>query len=290
MNYTQLCLVLAALLPAIVLCIYVYKKDRVEKEPIGLLLLLLGLGAVSCFPAAFIEGILSNVINSIFAPFVYELDGEFFMDSIPYYLYHASDNFIGIALVEEGLKWLILILVTRKNKNFNHLFDGVIYAIFVSLGFAALENILYVTQHGFMNALMRGILSVPGHMFFAVFMGYYYSQWNVHCIARDMESDFQKRGVISVREPVSPAGYLVCSLLFPVLVHGFYDYALSIGTTLMTILFVIFVIGMYIYCFSKIKETSKNDAGENNYALAVLCMKYAGLRELVINAVKAQKQ
>ncbi len=280
MDLRTILLVLAALLPAIILCIYVFKKDRVEKEPVGLLLLLLGLGVLSCFPAAKIEGLLFGIIDTVFEPFTFEEGGLLYMNSTPFRFYHICENFIGVALVEEGLKWLILFFVTRNNKNFNYLFDGIIYAIFVSLGFAAYENILYVTEYGFGNALMRGILSVPGHMFFAVFMGYYYSTWNIHNIAKKLEADFAEKGIISVRYPVSSAKYLIYSLLIPVLAHGFYDYALSVDSWFMLIVFYLFVIGMYIYCFGKIKKVSNYDEHENKYALAILIKKYPHLQAL----------
>lgn len=126
----------AALLPAVVLLIYIYIKDRVEKEPIGLLLTLFALGAVICLPAALIEEIFSVVIDGVFSTFAYDIGGSLYLMSGTNKLYVFVSNFIGVALVEEGLKFLILILVTRKNKNFNSLFDGIIYSVFVSLGFA----------------------------------------------------------------------------------------------------------------------------------------------------------
>ena len=119
------------------------------------------------------------------------------------YLYVAVDMFIGVALVEEGFKWLTLVFFTKKSKEFNCLFDGMIYAIFVSLGFAALENILYVLNNGWVNAATRAILSVPGHMFFAVMMGYYYSRWNIFAKAREGEEWLAANGYIRIRNGAS---------------------------------------------------------------------------------------
>ncbi|MBQ1224165.1 MAG: PrsW family intramembrane metalloprotease, partial [Oscillospiraceae bacterium] len=137
MGLNEILLVCAALLPALVLCIFVFIKDRVEKEPFSLLLLLFILGVISCFPAAEIEGVLFSALDGIFAPFTYVKDGVTYLSGISYYIYHALKYFIGVALVEEGVKFLALFLVTRNNKNFNCLFDGLIYSVFVSLGFAA---------------------------------------------------------------------------------------------------------------------------------------------------------
>ena len=107
----------AALLPAIILCVYIFKKDRVEKEPLGLLLGLFFLGAFSCFPAAIFEEIIIGGIKSVFSMFT--TNGE--LEKLPFLLYRIAYYFIGVALVEEGLKFLILKTVTSKNKEFNHI-------------------------------------------------------------------------------------------------------------------------------------------------------------------------
>ncbi len=157
-------LILLALLPAFILCGYVYSKDKVEKEPKGLLFVLFFFGVLSCIPAAILEGIFEDIVEAVFSP----IAGS----SLYNFIYFV----LAIALVEEGLKWLILIYKTSKNENFNCTFDALIYSIFVSLGFAALENVLYVTSNGVVNGILRAVLSVPGHMFFALFMGLYYGE------------------------------------------------------------------------------------------------------------------
>ena len=78
--------------------------------------------------------------------------------------------FILVGLVEEGSKWIILKSFTWKNKEFNYIYDAIVYAVFVSLGFAALENIIYVLNGGITTAITRTIFSIPGHTFFGVFM------------------------------------------------------------------------------------------------------------------------
>ena len=183
----EILLFFAAVFPAIALCVYVFKKDRAEKEPIGLLFGLFALGALICFPAAMAEEAVLDAIVEVFKSFGRVEDGIVKLSSTAYTFYNIAENFVGIALVEEGLKFLVLYLVTKNNKNFNSLFDGLIYSVFVSLGFAALENVLYVTDSGFHLAIIRGVLSVPGHMFFAVIMGYYYSMWNLYGKANSLE-------------------------------------------------------------------------------------------------------
>lgn len=265
MGVSQLILVCAALLPAIVLCIYVFKKDRVEKEPIGLLIRLLIYGAVSCFPAAFIEGILGGFIDQTFGG-----------GSV--YVYTFVTMFFGVALVEEGCKWIGLNWLTRKNPEFNCLFDGMIYSIFVSLGFAALENVLYVLSYGIGNAIMRAVLSVPGHMFFAVLMGYYYSRAHITEKAAYIEADLVQKGYITqVGAPFSAKRDKFMSVLMPIVAHGTYNFCCSIPAGWASIALVAVVVYLYIHCFGRIKRMSASDGDTTNYAIAMVVKKYPSM-------------
>ncbi len=290
MKIDVILLICAALLPAIVLCIYVFKKDRVEKEPIGLLLGLLALGCVICWPAAEIESMLSVIIDKAFSPFTFEEEGAVYLSETAFKVYNAVDNFIGVALVEEGLKFIVLFFVTRKNKNFNSLFDGLIYAVFVSLGFAAFENVLYVVNYGWTNALVRALTAVPGHMFFAVLMGYYYSMWHICEQANALEQGLKKAGFIDKNaKEISAKKYLICSLLVPILAHGLYDYCCTAETVLADIVFYVFLIFLYIYCFKRIKEMSKGDMEDGKLAMALVFKKYPHLIEAVLLEAEQRK-
>lgn len=278
METNTLLLTAAALFPAVALCVYVFKKDRVEKEPLGLLLLLLILGAASCYPAAEIETVLIDGIKAIFSTLGTAKNGTVYLSDNLYRAYNACYYFIGVALVEEGLKWIILLATTRKSKNFNSLFDGLIYAVFVSLGFAALENVMYVVRNGWMNAVMRAIMSVPGHMFFAVIMGYYYSLWHMYEKARSLEAGLKSQGLLlSQQPPFSAKRFLCLSLLMPVLAHGLYDYCCTLGTTLATVCLYLFVAFLYVYCFGKIRKMSAGDMDDNRYAAGLVLGKYPHL-------------
>ncbi|MBQ3055151.1 MAG: PrsW family intramembrane metalloprotease [Oscillospiraceae bacterium] len=272
-------LLVAALLPAVALCIYVFKKDRVEKEPIGLLLLLFGLGALSCLPIYYVERFFHWLLDVIFAPLgEADANGNVMLSSGVFYLYHFLKYFIGVALVEEGFKFLFLVLATKKNKNFNCLFDGMIYAIFVSLGFAALENIKYVANYGFIVAIRRAVLSVPTHMFCAVLMGYYYSLWHIGDQVVRMERDLKARNIIRAKTPeVEVRGSIVLCLLIPTLAHGFYDFCCTLNSDLANFAFYAFVIFLYIHCFKKIRQFSVTDGYTGDYANGLLVRKYPEL-------------
>jgi len=272
MDINIILLVVAALLPAIVLCIYVFCKDRAEKEPIGLLMKLFFWGVLICFPAASLENTVDPLIASGFTALADAFPSQFYIWK---YLYVFIDMLFGVALIEEGLKWIILIWLTKKNDAFNSLFDGLIYAVFVSLGFAAFENVLYVINNGWMVALMRAFLSVPGHMFFSVLMGYYYSLWKITDKAKLVEKEFQNKNVIdrNVRG-ISAGKYIALSLVMPMIAHGFYNFCATVGEVWAVVLMMVFVLFLYWYCFGKIQALSRADTSIHSYAILMVLRKY----------------
>ena len=150
-------LIAAAVLPALVLMGYVYRMDRLDKEPWPLLLSLMIQGVVSTALAVFAERLGMRLLGGLAAENTWT--------------YQIIANFIVVGLSEEGFKYLLLKQRTWLSPAFNCQFDGVVYAVFVSLGFALWENIDYVVMYGFGAALMRAITAVPGHASFGVFMG-----------------------------------------------------------------------------------------------------------------------
>ncbi|MDD6221136.1 MAG: PrsW family glutamic-type intramembrane protease [Clostridia bacterium] len=222
--------ILAAVLPAVFLLRYIYKHDTVEKEPPGLLLSLLLMGVLAALASIVLEVIGQKI-----------LDANISQDD-PYY--NIILAFVVVAAVEEGTKFFFLKLRTWNNPNFNYRFDGIVYAVFVSLGFAAFENIKYVFNFGLSVALPRAILAVPGHMGFAVFMGLFYGRARLF-------ADIGKRGAKNAN--------LIAGYLMAVLLHGFYDACAMIGNVLATALFVVFVIVMYIVVIAIIKRESRTD-------------------------------
>ncbi len=275
-------LIIAALLPAVVLCVYTFSKDRVEKEPLGLLLKLFLFGALCCFPAAILEDILIGMIDGFFGVETDVYGNTVFPSNAVYYMHTLVKYVVGVALVEEGLKWLSLNIITKNNNEFDCLFDGLIYAIFVSLGFAALENVLYVHQYGWINAIMRAVLSVPGHMFFAVMMGYHYSNRHITDKAREAEQHLKSLGLI----PVGMAEFDSrksnrLSLAIPVAIHGAYNFCCSVSTSWAIFAFIVLIVFLYVHCFKKIKVVSKADAYNQNYVAILMLKKYPCLEEQI---------
>ncbi len=220
--------IFAAVLPAFFLLRYIYRKDRAEKEPAGLLCSLLLAGVLAAFVAAALE----LVGQRILAPLSNTR------------LYPVLNAFLVVAAAEEGAKFYFLKRRTWFDPNFNYRFDAIVYAVFVSLGFAAYENIQYVIRYGLSVALPRALLAVPGHMGFSVYMGVFYGR------ARLCEN----RGDVIGRKRS-----LLLAYLSPVLLHGFYDACLMVGTTLSMGLFVLFVLVQYIAVFRLVRRESAGD-------------------------------
>ena len=229
-------LLLAALVPAAFLMVQVYRLDRIEKEPAGLLLKLALFGALSGLAAGAIEGALTRVLDVTLGGGLLRL---------------MLENFLAVALVEEACKRWVVLKFAWRHPAFDYRFDAVVYCVFSALGFAALENILYVAEYGFAVAVSRALLSVPGHCFFAVYMGIYLGQ------AKMAERAMQWYYIELPDE--SPGQYLRASLLVPTLLHGFWDFSLSVGGGLMTVLFYLFVLAFFIDAYRKLRFAAGSD-------------------------------
>ena len=212
-------LLITSLAPVLIILFYIYIRDRYEREPLGLLVRALLAGMLIVIPVIFVERFLVIVMP---------VTGQ-----IPSAAYNA---FLVAGLTEETFKFMALLLLVWKSPSFNEKFDGIVYAVFVSLGFAAIENILYVAQGGIHTALVRGVTAVPAHALFGVTMGYYVG------IAR-MYEELRKR-------------YLLLALLLPVLLHGTYDFILMVGIEWLLAVFFVYVIFLYFYGMRKMRILS----------------------------------
>ena len=202
----------AAVGPAAALMLYIYRKDKVEKEPAGLLARLILAGAASAVLAMVLEMILGGILGAFFPAG----SGLLFL---------VLEYFIVVAASEEAAKYLFLKRVSWRHPAFNFRFDGVVYAVFVSLGFAALENIMYVVGFGLGVAPVRALLAIPAHMSFGVVMGYFYGR--------------AKIAEIQYGDPLASKSLRRKGVLAAVLMHGFYDTCASVGTTISSLVFLI---------------------------------------------------
>lgn len=148
-------LLAAAIAPALFLLHFVYVRDKYEREPLKQVLLVYFVSFFTVIPAVLWE------LNSP----RWERFGL---------LGIAISCWGVIALAEESCKYLALKWLALRHPSFNEVYDGILYSVAASLGFATVENIGYVLGGGGMGlALLRALLSVPGHALWGVMMGYY---------------------------------------------------------------------------------------------------------------------
>lgn len=215
----------AALAPAMICAIYLYIRDQYEKEPIRLLCIGLLFGAYSTSVILALGGLAEKYI---------------LIDWKKWDSFYTA--FVTSSGIEESVKYLFLYFLVWKNKNFNERFDGIVYAVFVSLGFAGVENIIYVFNPvlgGLQTALSRAFVSVPGHALFGTAMGYYFA------LAK-FESHHKKR-------------HLIQAFVLPWILHGIYNFIVLMDSFWFFLLFFPFLAYLWYSGFKKMKihiETS----------------------------------
>lgn len=231
-----LLLLAAALLPAVLLWLYIWKKDP-QKEPTAQLVKAVLWGVAICVPVSFVEIGIGALL---------------FGEGGPSNLFDTTIFSLLVAAVpEEGFKLFALWMVLRKNPYFDEHFDGIVYAVCIGLGFAAVENIVYlVNEEEWLSvAIARALLAVPGHYAFAVLMGYFYSVY--HFVDRSPKT-------------------AVCILLVPVIAHGIYDSLALSGLVypniggLSFIVLIYFCVKMHKMAKAKVVAQIKKDDDERN--------------------------
>ena len=197
-------LLLMALAPIVTIIAYIYFKDKYEKEPTKLLIISFLLGAI-------ISVIITTILYSFFNLFV-PLQNKLSIWE------QFKQAFFVVGFSEELSKYLIVLLYAQRHKEFNEPFDGIVYAVMVSMGFAATENVMYVMQSGASTALLRAFTAVPAHATFGILMGYFMGK-----------AKFAPNKLF----------LNLCGLSLAILFHGAYDF----------FLFIDFVPGIWIGAF-----------------------------------------
>ncbi len=284
-------LVAVALLPTVVLCVYVFKKDRAEKEPLGLLLLLLAAGVFICFPTVTVSQWVDKLITRLFLPFTTEMDGGHYLDGWMFDFYTVIKNFIVVATVEEGFKWLVLLIFTKKSKNYNSLFDGIIYSVFIALGFAGFENLLYTVKFGLSTALLRMITAVPIHLFCGVSMGYYLTWYYIKKTAKENERKLVRIKAVPENIKLVPARrFFLMSFIMPSLAHGFYNFSYNMNKAWSTAVFCIFLAFLYGFCMGRVKKMSNGDMLNEKAVLLILYERHTAVQHAVKNILDTRKE
>jgi RsiW-degrading membrane proteinase PrsW (M82 family) len=221
-----------ALAPVFAIAFYIYFRDKYEKEPVKKLITAFIAGVLIALPVSLFE--------TLFATFTRQSDG---------YFKAFWDAFMVASLNEEAFKLAALTLLIWKSKDFNEKFDGIVYASFISLGFAAIENVLYVFQHGFSTGIARAITAVPAHAFFGITMGFFFGMAKFY--------------------PKKRKKYLWMAFLVPFALHGTYDFILMVGHIYLLALFIPFVIYLWISGFKRMKQMNNASIFRNDIDLGI---------------------
>lgn len=217
-------LLIIAIFPGIALALGAYLTDRYDREPVSLLFKIFLFGSLSVVPAGIFEEILMSL--------------NLFTGTLAV----VFTAFIVAGLTEEFIKRSVVMKFAFKNSAFDEKLDGIIYAVFASLGFATAENILYVVFRFGANpyvGISRGILSVPAHMLFAITMGYYLSLAKFCTDNRLCKFYYRK------------------SLTVPLILHGIFDFLLMVNQGIMLLIFIPFVIYLWTVNLRKLNEYYK---------------------------------
>lgn len=200
-------LILCAIAPVFAIILYIYFQDKYEKEPNRLLLLNFLFGAI---------------ISIIIVFILYFFTGKLIPITNKYSIWQQFiQAFVVVALAEEFSKYVIVKYVAQPKKAFNEPYDGIIYAVMVSMGFACTENIMYVLDGGYETAILRAFTAVPAHATFGILMGFFMGK------AKFSKNKFS----------LNMAG-----LFLAVLFHGSYDF----------FLFINFIPGIYVGAFASL--------------------------------------
>ncbi len=225
----NLLIILLSILPVILIAIYFYQKD-IHKEPTKLLRKL--------FISGIISGILVIVISLIYnylIPNYASLTSNNYLNMFIY-------SFIFISLIEEISKWVMIYFISYKNPEYDEFYDIILYSVFVALGFATLENLIYtIPNKSIYVTIFRGITAIPAHACYQTFMGYYLT--------------------LSKYKPNRKKHYIILSIIVPIILHGIYDLLLYLGNIILVILFVIFLITIFVLTIinaNKIIDIDKN--------------------------------
>ena len=221
---------IAAVLPALILFVYIYNQQGAHRQPGYLIWKLFGSGALAAIIASVVEYIGTNLFNATTT-----LKGN------DYYLVFAL---LVVGVIEEGMKFIFLKRDTWNDPNFQTRFDGIIYAVAIGFGFAVLENINYVFSYGLSTGFLRAFTAIPGHLSFGVIMGYFYGRARYF---RDAGHD-----TLSLFSQIAGLG---CA----VVLHGLYDAMSMINTAKSNLIFFVILIIIYLIIFRLVRHEADTD-------------------------------
>lgn len=207
-------IIMAGFAPGLALLSFFYLKERFDYEPISMVLRMFVFGAMLVFPIMVLQYTFSEAIQ----------------------ISPVLQAYLNSALLEEFFKWFVLFFVAYHHVEFDQHYDGIVYGVAVSLGFATVENMLYLYIHGVHEAFMRALLPVSSHALFGVIMGYYIGKGK-------FTTNLKKR-----------KNLLMYSLLIPILLHGTYNYILLKGNEWWLWMMIPFMVSLWWYGLNKMRR------------------------------------
>ncbi len=217
-----------ALVPVILLLLFIYKKDP-HPESSKLLWKIFGFGCLTSIPVVICELLYENFLKVPDTG-----DAKMLL----------LNTFLGVGLIEEFFKWLVVWWLCYRNKAFDETYDAIVYAAFSSLGFACVENVLFVLVNGAGVGIMRALTTVPGHLCLGVIMGYFFGR------ARKNKADGK-----------SSAIFIILSLVVSAVLHTFFDYYIFMAeyVEIAILLWFVFILMQFIICFIAVMYISKHN-------------------------------
>ena len=227
-------IMILCIIPSIIVLYYIYQKDKIEKEPIHLLALLFVEGIVCAIIAFIIPKILIQYVpayKSLFYPNT--VFGNMFKDLIL------------IAAFEEVIKWIINYSTILKSKNFNHVYDSIVYSTFISIGFATYDCVVYGIENSnfsYSDIMLNILTDIPTYAVLGIFMGYYLSIAKKASICND-----KKNANI----------YRFYSLVIPIIFHFIYNLCFDKRHIYTFIMLIIYIVILYVEAIKNVNELSK---------------------------------
>lgn len=202
--------------PVFLLLFYFYIRDKYEKEPLQRVFLTFIIGMVMAIPIVVFEILTASLVGG---------EGKGIFASFKYAFFVAGS-------VEEFFKFLVVILTIYFSKHFNEPYDGIVYTVAASLGFATVEDLMYVIALGTLVGIFRAFTAIPAHAFFGAIMGFFIGK-----------AKFSRIGL--------KITYILSGLLIAILFHGTYDFFILTGNGMIWLVFPLLILmGALSYLFT----------------------------------------
>lgn len=223
-------ILIISLAPVAIIAGYIWARDRYEREPVKMLAVALLAGVLTALPVMGVESLIAS-----------------WGESLEGLSAAAWSGFAVAGFTEELFKYLALFLLIWKSREFNDKFDGIVYGAYVSLGFAGIENFLYVWHEGYTTGLVRAFTAVPAHAIFGITMGFYFGMAKFY--------------------PAKRTQMKIKAFVIPFILHGIYDFIIMTEIEWLWIVFTGFLVFLVISAVKRMKNLTDSSYFKTDYDL-----------------------